>query len=87
MQDELPTLGHFRCQSCGCIAVGITRASAQQMVDEANRFLLETGDPRLQDMSRFTSCPSCAAPSAAFEMIDGDQAPVAGQLQMVAIAA
>lgn len=74
MPESLHTLGHFRCTSCGHIAVGISQQTAEQLVDEANAFAEVTGDKRRHDMGRYLNCQGCGSPAAKFVKADPTEA-------------
>ncbi|TXI24252.1 MAG: hypothetical protein E6Q67_03265 [Roseateles sp.] len=81
MTESLHTLGHFRCTSCGHIAVGISLQTAEQLVDEANAFAATTGDKRRHETSRYLSCQGCGAPAAAFVKADPAEAAATAEMQ------
>ncbi|MDL5034275.1 hypothetical protein QRD43_20405 [Pelomonas sp. APW6] len=85
MPDTLHTLGHFRCTSCGHIAVGISRQTAEQLVEEANAFAAATGDKRRHETSRYLSCQGCSAPAAAFVAADPAEAAATAELAYLVV--
>lgn len=75
----------YKCLKCGWVHAAIPLSAAQEQVRSVNSWHASKGEPQTEDLTRYTRCFRCGAPTADFVPALPDDAPIGSTIQGVVV--